>query len=492
MLVFQSADGLEAGKTSIRYRSVDIGTVRHIALSPDHRTVRVKAEMVKSAAPLLVSDSKFWVVRPRVSTSVVSGLGTLLSGSYIGMDIGHNQDLSDEFQGLENPPVVTSDVPGREFILHGDTLGSISVGAPVYFRHIPVGDVTRFELDHDGVGVTISVFIEAPYNRFVVSDTRFWHSSGIDVDFGASGLQVHTESVASLLAGGVSFETPSESSTLAPAPEKTAFHLATSRDLAMKSPNEEAHHFVLYFKGSLRGLTVGSPVDLNGVDVGEVHAIRVKYDVGDGTFKFPVEVNIYQDRVRAQYQPDAATTDVDKMGVYPFVARLVEHGFRGQLRTSSLLTGQQYIALDFFPNAPRATTDPSQVPMEIPTVAGGLDELSNTLTQIASKINAVPIGRIGGHTDEVLVSLREAIGDARRLAARFDQEVTPELKSTLLEAHHAISNADGALSNDGPLQQNVQQALRQLTRAAESLRALTDYLDAHPEALIRGKPETPP
>ena len=484
---FQTAEGLEPGKTVIRFRSVDVGQVRTIELAPDHRTVLVTAEMVKDARSLLSEDTRFWVVRPRIAAGGVSGLGTLISGSFIGMDLGKSRRTAREFQGLEVPPVVTGDLPGRDFVLHGGTLGSIEVGSPVYFRHVPVGRVTEFRLDADGQGITVGVFIESPYDHFVVRDSRFWHASGVDVSVGADGVRVNTESVAAILVGGIAFETPEPSQEAPAAAAGTQYHLAPSRVAAMKSPNETPDLYVLYFKNSLHGLAVGAPVDFNGVEVGEVRSTKIEYDPANVIFRFPVEIAVYPQRVRARYRQESPRPDTDVTGTYRFVERLIEHGFRAQLRTGSLLTGQQYVALDFFPRAPRARSDPTAVPMMLPTVPGGLDDLQASLADILRKIDAMPLQRLGSDADAALVSLREALDTAKQLADQIERDVTPEARTTLVEARRTLSAVNETLASDAPLEQDLRQSLKQLTRAAEALRSLADYLERHPEALLRGK-----
>jgi paraquat-inducible protein B len=483
---FQTAEGLEAGKTRILYRNVDVGQVRTISLAADHKTVWLTAEMVKDAAPLLVQDTRFWVVRPRIAVGGVSGLGTLLSGSYIGMDIGQSPKEAREFRGLEVPPVVTGDVPGREFVLRGSTIGSVEAGSPVYFRHVPVGRVTQARLDPNGSAVTVGVFVESPYDRFVVRDTRFWHASGFDVSLGAEGVRVNTESLAAVLAGAIAFETPAESTESSPAPAETEFRLADTKGAAMKSPNEKPELFVLYFKNALRGLVVGAPVDMNGVEVGEVRSIQIEYDPSHENYRFPVEVAVYPERVRARYKAGAPRPDTQGTGTYRFVERLIEHGFRGQLRVGSLLTGQQYVALDFFPRAAPARSDPSATPMEIPTVSGGIDELEASLADILKKVDALPIDRIGADTDGTLNALKATLEATNRLADRL-HDITPEIDKTLSEARRALAAVDQTLSVDAPLAQDLHQSLKQMTRAADALRSLADYLDRHPEALLQGK-----
>jgi paraquat-inducible protein B len=489
---FQTADGLDPGKTRIRYRSVEVGQVRSIALAPDHKTVIVTAEMVKDARSLLAEDTRFWVVRPRIAAGGISGLGTLISGSYVGMDIGKSRRTAREFQGLEVPPVVASDVPGHDFVLHGGTLGSVEVGSPVYFRHVPVGRVTQSELDPDGRAVTVGIFVQSPYDRFVVRDTRFWHASGFDVSLGADGVRVSTESLAAILAGGIAFETPEGTRETAAAPSGTEFRLADRRLDAMKSPNEKPDFYVLHFKNSLHGLAIGAPVDFNGVEVGEVRSIDIEYDPAHQNYRFPVEIAVYPQRVRARYRAGAPRPNTDITGTYHFVERLIEHGFRAQLRAGSLLSGQQYVALDFFPKAPAARSDPTTVPMELPTVPGGMEELQRSLADILRKIDAIPLERLGSDADATLVALRRTLETTNRLVDRLEHDVAPEVRSTLLEARRALGDVDQTLSADAPLEQDLQQSLKQLTRAAEALRSLADYLDRHPEALLRGKPRDGP
>ncbi|RYE79735.1 MAG: MCE family protein, partial [Oxalobacteraceae bacterium] len=207
---FANADGLEAGKTKVRYKEVDIGTVSGIAIAKDRSHVIVTAKMAKQADDLLVGDTKFWVVRPRVTLNSISGLGTLLSGAYIGLDAGKSAESQYDFKGLETPPPIPSDLPGRRFILHADDIGSLYVGAPVYYRRVEVGSITSYKLDENGRGITLEIFVNAPYDKLVTTNARFWHASGIDVSVGSSGVTLNTESLTSIIVGGISFQAPAE------------------------------------------------------------------------------------------------------------------------------------------------------------------------------------------------------------------------------------------------------------------------------------------
>ena len=276
-IVFKTAEGIEAGKTNVKYKDVNIGLVKTVKLSEDFTKVVLTAKIDKSAEGLIVEDAKFWVESPRVSLSGISGIGTLLSGNYIGMEAGKSTEKRRDFIGLEVPPTIT-DQPGREFVLQADELGSVGIGAPVYYRKFNVGQVIGYDLAEDGRSVNIKVFVNAPYDKYVTSGTKFWQASGIDVTMGANGLTVQTQSVLSVLIGGIAFETPPTSQDTKPAAAKTVFPLYGDRNAAVAKHETIVVPYVLYFKEGLRGLTVGAPVTYLGLPVGEVTEIGFEYD----------------------------------------------------------------------------------------------------------------------------------------------------------------------------------------------------------------------
>lgn len=376
-ITFRMAEGLEIGKTKIKFKDVDIGVVKRIALLPDHTGVIVTAEFVKSAEDFLVTDSKFWVVRPRISGGGVSGLGTLLSGAYIGAEVGKSSEPQYEFKGLEVPPILTAGLPGKEFILRADDLGSIGYGTPLYFRRLQVGEVTAYELDKDGNGVSIKVFVHAPYDRFVTTETRFWHASGIDVSLDASGIKVNTESMASVLLGGIAFGTPPYAPVGRPAPADSAFKLSENRVDAFTRHYRDILRWVFLFQESVRGLQVGAPIDFRGITVGEVVKISIDYVPGSGRVDIPVEVRIFPERLLSRLREKVARVTAEERRER--LNRWAARGFRGQLRTGNLLTGQKYIALDFFPDAPKAEINWEKPLPEFPTLPGGLEELQSKI-----------------------------------------------------------------------------------------------------------------
>jgi paraquat-inducible protein B len=496
---FQSGEGLEAGKTPVKYKSVVIGIVHSLGLSPDRNSVLVKVNLHNSAESFATESTRFWVVRPRIGLGGVSGVDTLFSGAFIGADIGDSTESRKEFIGLESPPSVTHGTPGKSFQLHAGDLGSIDVGSPVYYRRIQVGHVTSYQLDADGKSVSLHVFIDAPSDRFVTQATRFWNASGVDVSLGANGLKLNTESLATVIAGGIGFQDIPGPQDDTPAPADASFVLFGDEATAMRPPDGEPTYIRMRFDQSVRGLSVDAPVEFLGIDIGHVVSVNLDYD--EKTEHFPIIVGavIYPRRLgRAQTKLAAlAAKHGDGEDLAQTVGVLVAHGLRAQARNGNLLTGQQYIGLDFVPGAPKAAFDPAAKPLEIPTARGSLSQLQERLDSIVAKLQKVPFDKIGNHLDETLGQLSSTL-------KHVNTELLPELKGslhginkTLGSADKALGSADKAFSSDSPLQQNLGLTLEELQRMARSLRVFSDYLAAHPEALIRGRradpaPRSPP
>jgi paraquat-inducible protein B len=476
---FISAEGLEPGKTKVKYKDVDIGFVKAIKLAKNHSRVNVEVQLTKEAEDFAVKDSRFWVVRPRIGASGVSGLGTLLSGAYIGVDGGCSTETQTQFVGLESPPAVTVDQKGHQFTLRGESLGSIDIGSPVFYRRVQVGQVTGFSLDKDGTGVTVQVFVSAPFDQYVGTKSRWWHASGVDVRLDSGGFKLNTQSLATVIVGGLAFQSPPGQAVGVQAQNNMTFRLGSDEADAMREPDGEPVRVVMNFNQSLRGLSVGAPVDFRGIVLGQVTNIGVEYDPQTKNFNMPVTMDLYPDRLRrrscGQPVPESGTEASQKM-----LLALVNHGLRGQLRTGNLLTGQLYVAIDLFPKAPKATVDITRDPIELPTIPNSLDELQLQIADIAKKLDQVPFYQIGNN-------LNAALKNADQLFTKLDKEVLPQTRDTLAAAKQTFSSAEAPLQQDSPLQSDVHQALQELTRTLQSLNALSDYLERHPESLLRGK-----
>lgn len=479
-ITFKSASGLEANITEVRYKDVVVGMVRDISLSDDLSAVKVHVELDREAERLAVEDTRFWIVRPRVDTGGISGLDTLLSGAYLSMDVGESATRQRSFVGLDTPPAVTRDSKGTSYVLNTTNLGSVGPGSPVYFRRIAVGRVGAYELNPNGNTVKLQIFVDAPYDKFVTDDSRFWNASGIDLSVSATGLQLNTESLASVVAGGIAFST-AESGQQAAA--GTEYWLHKDRKDAEEKPSGPPLRVAMRFSESLRGLAVDAPVDFRGIELGKVDAIELEYDAAAKGFAANVFATLYPQRLGRGYETLLASADNRKLSDRELLSGLVRSGLRAQLRSGNLLTGQLYVALDMVakPSKNGLLAHSDRQVLGIPTEPGSLAQLQTQIADIVEEISRVPFGDLG-------TNLRDTLASTNELVKRLDGELAPEAAKTLASARRALDSANnGLLSGDAGLQQDLRQTLGELEQAGRSLRSLADYLQRHPEALIRGR-----
>ncbi|WP_312232619.1 PqiB family protein [Stutzerimonas nitrititolerans] len=478
---FETAEGLEANKTQVKYKNVVIGQVTEINLSEDHTRVIATVELDQHAEPFTREDTKFWVVRPRIGASGVSGVDTLLSGAFIGADAGRAEETRREFVGLEAPPPVTFGVKGKQFTLHTDDLGSLGIGSPLYFRRLQVGQVISFGLADDGKGVQVQVFVNAPYDNFVTDDTRFWNASGVDVSVAADGLTVNTESLSAILAGGIAFRAPNYSPDARPAAEDSEFTLFSDMRRAMAPADGPPRYVQMRFDQPLRGLNVDAPVEFLGVPIGRVVSVKLDYDEQNKNFPVVVGAVIFPNRLGAAHDKlSQALGGNTEEHAARLMQMFVERGLRAQARTGNLLTGQLYISLDFDPRAPQVAFDQQARPMVIPTIAGSFDKLQEQLQAMVDKLSKLPIESLADNLNDSLDGLRQTL-------KQVNGDVLPQLQRTLERSEQTLQNANQALADGSPQRQQLGDTLEEVQRAVRSVRVLSDYLSRHPESLIRGR-----
>jgi paraquat-inducible protein B len=455
---FKNADGLEAGKTKIKYKDVEVGLVQSITLRPDLSGVVCTARMVKGADEYLREKTRFWVVTARLAGAQVSGLGTLLSGAYIGLDPALEGRKMRHFRGLDEAPVVTAEQSGRYFVLHSREAGSIQVASPVYFRRIDVGEVASSELDPSGDFVTVRVFVHAPYDDLVKQETRFWKVSGIHASMTAAGAEVDVESVEALLVGGIAFETPRAAEKASAAPEDAVFDLYPNLAATEKPVYTEKRYFVLYFDQSIRGLEVGAPVEFRGIQVGEVSDVKIVFDPATQQFRIPVVIAIEPERFGLFAQVDPAERRAA-------IERVVKRGMRAQLQSGSLLTGKLLVAFDFHEDAPPAEVVWSEPYPQLPTIPTPLEELTSSVTRLAAELEKVPYDRIAKSLDQTLEATRTTLAAAERTLQSANALVAPESSTTV----------------------ELQRALVQLGDAARSIGLAADQIERQPDSLLFGR-----
>ncbi|HKT96164.1 MAG TPA: MlaD family protein [Paraburkholderia sp.] len=475
---FQTGAGLVAGKTRVRYRDVEIGRLERLRFSADGQRVHATLQLDDDGRRIATCGARFWVVRPRIDVKNTSGLMTAISGTYIDVDVDlRSRRPCHEFVGLEAPPAVTSGADGTRFVLRAASLGSLSAGSPVYFRGAQAGQVLGYSLAAKGSSVRIDVFVKAPFDRFVTSKTRWWQASGAGIQVDASGMRLDAQSLTAVFAGAVAFDTPPANTHAVADARDREFRLANDRSDALRAQEGSPAVVRMRFTQSVRGLSVGAPVEFRGVEVGTVVSIDIDLNPERNRFDMLVTLNLYPSRLGQRYRD--ALGEGTGAAAKALLHLLVTQGLRGQLRMGSLLTGQKYIALDVFPHAPVAQVDTSHSPVELPTVPDTLGELQDQLSSIVTRIDRMPVQEIGQNLNTMLQR-------SNRLFERLDAEIAPAVRSTLDPAQQAFRAASETLEQGSPLQSDVQQALAELRRTLVGLNALSGYLERHPEALVWG------
>ncbi|MCP4115540.1 MAG: MCE family protein [Desulfobacteraceae bacterium] len=478
-IAFQNAEGMEAGKTKIKFKNVEVGRVEEIHLSQDLSHILVTAQLIKDAKDYLSENTRFWVVRARVAGSGISGLSTLFSGAYIGMDPGKPGRKTISFTGLETPPIVTTDLPGRHFMLKAKRLGSLDIGLPVYFRQIKVGQVVAYELDEDGQSVDIKIFIYAPHHNRVRKSTRFWEAGGLDITVDANGLNLNMESFVTLMIGGIAFETPTDAESDLLAREGEVFPLYDNREDIYKKTYTQKIRVIMSFEGSVGGLSVGAPVKFRGIRIGEVLDITLAFDYDAMAFRIPVTIELEPGRfTMTGKQPIDARQGIEI---------LVEKGLRAQLKQGNILTGQLYIDLDIYPDEPPRKIVYSEKYPELPTIPTSIEEITKGITHIVDKLEKLPLEQISNDLSSTLSLLGKAAEQITLLMGHLDRTVAPAATDTLKRSQITLTRLNRVLSAESPTGHELKRALAELADAARNMSELADYLERHPESLFFGK-----
>jgi paraquat-inducible protein B len=487
-----------------------MGTVTNITVPPDLSKVLVTIETVREAEPLLTDKTIFWVVKPQLFAGNISGLETILSGSYIGMrpstEPGKPQR---DFVGQEDPPILQAWVKGTTYRLDTKRLGSIGLGAPVFFRDIEVGTVLGWDLHDLASRVTIHAFVRAPFDRYVRDDTIFWNASGVSIRLGAEGVDVQLESLRAVLLGGIAFDTL-PTSTMPVAKPEHRFSLYASQDQARGAGFGHRISLVSYFPGSVAGLSVGADVTFHGLKIGEVTDVGLVYSASQDRVLAPVHYRVEVGRIANIAK--ARGLEPEKLA-----EEVIQRGLRATLQAPSLITGQKIVALEFVPNAPPAELRKQGDDFVIPSAEiGGFDSITRSAAELLSRINRIDFDRIGqslsnaaaGLDDTIngpqlkrtLAALEGAMVDVQDIARKLDTEATPALKrlpdiaaqlqDAVAKANRLIGSIDQGYGGNSKFHRDLDRLLPQLTDTARSLRALSDLLTRHPEALIRGRTNT--
>ncbi|PID45685.1 MAG: hypothetical protein CSB47_07795 [Proteobacteria bacterium] len=517
VITFDQASGIEARRTMVKYKDVDVGIVRKVGLSPDLKTVRVTVEIYNDMEKNLGPETQFWIVSPRVTLRGVSGLQTLLSGINIGMEPGIAGPNKKEYEGLTQPPTVSIQSDGIALVLSTDRLGSLDIGSPVYYRQLNAGQVTGYHLNPDTQKVDVDIFVNAPYHKKILTNTRFWNASGFEVDLTTQGVNARLESLTSLLIGGIAFETD-EKEVGYPLDGRNTFKLYNSFHQAKEDTSgNNKLKYVMYFEDTLHALYEGAPVKYQGIKLGQVEKILLSPNPETGSIRTQVHAALHVDKLSA----NSNRLDAEKL-----LQSLVEKGLRAQLVSHSILTGTQFISLTMTPQTGENFTtlvklndhyasifpsikakpsltqfDPSDITKQLnaalksATQLLGSNDLKQTLKSLASTSQSIDtITRelaeqgISGEVTQLLAeasktakSLQLALGDARKVMGTVDNAT----KTLQKDASRAMIDARVMMQNAGKAATSISSRVGKLQKDAS-----TAMIDARVMMQSAGKAAT--
>ncbi|HEY8290807.1 MAG TPA: MlaD family protein [Acetobacteraceae bacterium] len=506
---FSTAGGIKASDTKVRFEGIDVGEVVSVTFEQDLRHVNAVLHLHADMAGHLGKGTRFWIAGQKPSISDLSSLKSIISGPYIGIE-PHPGKIQDRYEGLTERPVTANDTHGTHYVLTAETLGTISHDSPIYYRDMQVGLVEDTRLTADHRHFHVDVFVNAPFDTLVHEGTRFWDASAVQLSLAAGNPKLQLQSLPSLFEGAVDFETPDDPVAGARARPDSTFTLYSSRDLAENAPNERAARYRVVFHGAgAGGLDSGAAVKLQDRRVGSVTDATLQYDPRTGQLDTMATLALEPRNI--MLAGGDHWTDDPRLQLNAMLRHLIGQGLRARLGSTVPMVGGKDVELAFVPHAAPASLGDGPVPLIPSGPQSDVTGILASVNAVAAKIDAMPLDQIAedvhqttqrlaalsnspkvtesmNRLDESLANVEQITRDAKAQAGPILVElhrVAQEAQSTVTAARNLISNNGAAQAR--PRTDDLGNTLYELSRAARSLRELADYLDRHPEALLRGK-----
>lgn len=487
-LTVSDAEGINAGETRVKRLSVDLGIVADVYLNPDFEDVTVVLNLDTGTEELLRDDTQFWVVKPRIGTDGVSGLSTLLSGAYIELSPGSGNPGARQFQALDSPPATPVTTPGVRVELISDLDSTINARSPVYYNGFRVGQVESAELSTEDGNTHYSLFINAPYDDLVTTNTRFWNASGLAVEAGVSGVSLRAESLETLLVGGIAFGLPEGVDPGGSIDNGRRYFLYDDVDAINEQQFSFAKPYLLLFDSSIRGLDVGAPVEYRGARLGEV--VEVSFDLLErqsgldaaGQTLVPVLIHIEPGRVFEDNEEGLEE-------IANIIEEAVPNGLRASLASGNLLTGGLYIELDFHEEVePRQIRQAEDYDV-LPTISSGFTQIQERVSSVLSRLEALPLNDFVSQANEAMQTLTATLTTAEQtmseLSGLLENPSTQSLPANLEESLERLNQVLSGLGPDAALYEDLTGSLDELRGALRNARELTNSLNANPSQLLR-------
>jgi len=481
IVTFASASGVSPGDTKVVENGVEVGRVSDVRIAPDNRHVELTLHLDHRVKPALNSNTHFWMIGANPNIADLQSVKAAIAGVAIGMEPGASGKPERRFMGLERAPIIPFGAKGHGYALLSKTLGPLGRGAAIRYHGQEIGKV----LDTSMQGLDqfrIAIWISAPFDQFMRQGAQFWTASPFKLKLGGGGLSTELAAPASLLQGAIQFDLPPEDRAnplLAPGTTLTLFN---DQESAQQGDPGPAVTYALNLRGDAGDLDQGTPVTLLGYPVGEVASARLAYDA-DGAPYTAALVRLYARKLNVSAQRGDARQAADAA-----VARLLRLGYRARLAQTPPIVGAHSIALVRDPHrgagALAYTGGPFPTLPVVDEQSASMDDILGKVDQIVTKINRMPLEQIGHNVQALTANVRDITAQAKpKVGPLLDK-----LNATASSLDAAAASAHTTFSGEGANQgEGLPETIRQLNEMARSIRALTDYVGRHPEALIRGK-----
>jgi paraquat-inducible protein B len=508
-VTFTRAAGAKAGVTKVLYQGVEAGQLTKIEPNADGRRLDFHLRLVPAAKSGLNTNARFWLIGANPNFSDLSSLEAVVSGIAIGYAPGEGGEPEDQFEGLDQAPLILPGDKGTRYLLGAHALNSIHEGSILLFHGQAIGKVVAIRFNPDK-GFRLQAFINQPYDSLIRRGARFWKISPLRLSFAGGGITANLAPLSTLLAGGIDLEVDTTTANDPRSPADTEFPLYSSHNAARQGLSGPTVRYEFAFDGDAGVLDETSAVTLLGYQIGEVESTRLTYNDRTGAPYGIATAVLYPQQMHVNPGAGARTTPDDwRAPTDAALTRLIHLGYRARLQQSPPVLGDQSIALVRTVGAsPAQLLTDGDIP-RFPGAPGSsnLDDITAKAAVFLNKLDAVPLEDIGANLNRI-------IGNLDRLTS------SPELKDSLTHLHSTLTSIDKLLQDVqpqiGPLigklndavaelsgtatalrqsadsggsneDASLPEAIRQITEAARSIKTLTDYLDRHPEALIRGK-----
>lgn len=475
VITFENAEGLEEKKTKVKFKNVNIGTLESIEFSDSGDGVQANVIIERDMTRFLRTDSQFWVVRPRVGSSGVTGISTLFSGAYINLEPGKSQTLSNDFMGLESPPVASPNDEGLKLRLVSSGGKALSEGNPVMYRGFEVGAVEAVNFDVESREISYDIFINAPYHNLITTNTYFWNAGGFELSTNRQGVSVNFASVEAFISGGVEFDIPEDLPLGDRITEASDFTLYTNKASVTEDRAYEYLEYIILVEDSIAGIQVGTPVEYRGIRIGKVAKPYLGFHqtnlIAPDEVRIPVVIHIEPRRLT---QDDGYSLEwFDRQ-----FKQWIETGLAATIETDNFLTGSMKVSLDM---SNKATSDITFFGdyVVIPIGASGFASILEKTDRLLSKLNALDVESIIASLDSTLATADKTLSSAND-AIIATQSVVESVNATMAEGRAVLKG----LQPSSPLYQEIQGNLIELQNTMDRLQPFLEKISAKPNLLI--------